>query len=76
VKRQHDAVERFKRLEDTTIPEAIDYGAVIGLSREAREKLTNIRPLSMGQAARVPGVTPAALSLLAIHIKRYGGREG
>jgi tRNA uridine 5-carboxymethylaminomethyl modification enzyme len=74
VKRQHDAVERFKRLEEATIPENIDYGTVVGLSREAREKLTYIRPLSLGQAARVPGVTPAALSLLSVHLKRYGGR--
>jgi len=74
VKRQHDAVERFKRLEEAMIPADIDYGSVVGLSREAREKLTNIRPLSLGHAARVPGVTPAAVSLLSIHLKRYGGR--
>ena len=73
VKRQHDAVERFKRLEEATIPDDMDYESVVGLSREAREKLTNIRPLSLGQAARVPGVTPAALSLLSIHLKRSGG---
>jgi tRNA uridine 5-carboxymethylaminomethyl modification enzyme len=76
VKRQHTAVERFKRLEEAAIPENLDYGTVVGLSREAREKLTHIRPLSLGQAARVPGVTPAALSLLSVHLKRYGGREG
>ena len=74
VKRQHDAVERFKRLEQAAIPLDIDYASVVGLSREAREKLTQIRPLSLGQAARVPGVTPAALSLLSVHLKRYGGR--
>jgi tRNA uridine 5-carboxymethylaminomethyl modification enzyme len=74
VKRQHDAVERFKRLEDASIPADMDYAAVVGLSREACEKLTNVRPLSIGQAARVPGVTPAALSVLSIHIKRYGER--
>lgn len=74
VKRQHTAVERFKRLEEATIPENIDYERVVGLSCEAREKLTHIRPLSLGQAARVPGVTPAALSLLSVHLKRYGGQ--
>jgi len=75
VKRQHDAVERLKRLEDTSIPVEIDYAVVVGLSREVREKLGNIRPLSLGQAARIPGVTPAALSLLSIHLKRYGRRQ-
>ena len=74
VKRQQEAVDRFKRLEETSIPIAIDYAAVVGLSREVREKLTHIRPRSLGQAARVPGITPAALSLLSVHLKRYGGR--
>jgi len=74
VKRQQDAVERFKRLEQTPIPLEIDYGAVTGLSREARERLSHVRPLSLGQAARVPGVTPAAVSLLSVHLKRHGRR--
>jgi tRNA uridine 5-carboxymethylaminomethyl modification enzyme len=74
VKRQQDAVDRFKRLEGTTIPESLDYGSVSGLSREACERLAHIRPRSLGQAARVPGVTPAALSLLSVHLKRYGGQ--
>jgi tRNA uridine 5-carboxymethylaminomethyl modification enzyme len=74
VKRQHDAVERFKRLEETAIPQGIDYDAVTGLSHEARERLNHVRPLSLGQAARVPGVTPAALSLLSVHLKRHGRR--
>jgi len=74
VKRQQDAVERFKRLEDTPIPDCIDYDSVVGLSREAREKLMHIRPRSLGQAARVPGLTPAALSLLSVHLKRSGTR--
>ncbi|MBI3782403.1 MAG: tRNA uridine-5-carboxymethylaminomethyl(34) synthesis enzyme MnmG [Deltaproteobacteria bacterium] len=74
VKRQQDAVERFKRLEDTRIPDSLDYDTVVGLSREAREKLMDIRPRSLGQAARVPGLTPAALSLLSVHLKRSGTR--
>jgi len=73
VKRQHDAIERFKRMEGTPIPNDIDYTAVSGLSCEAREKLAQVRPRSLGQAARVPGVTPAAVSLLSVHLKRYGG---
>lgn len=74
VKRQQDAVDRFKRLEETAIPAEIDYEAVTGLSHEARERLHHVRPLSLGQAARIPGITPAALSLLSVHLKRYGGR--
>jgi len=73
VQRQQDAVNRFKRLEGALIPGEMDYTAVRGLSREAQERLTQIRPRSLGQAARVPGVTPAALSLLSVHLKRHGG---
>ena len=73
VKRQNDAVDRFKRMEQARIPEDMDYAAVKGLSREACERLAHIRPRSLGQAARVPGVTPAAVSLLSVHLKRYGG---
>ena len=73
VKRQSDAVDRFKRMEEARIPDDLDYAAVRGLSREACERLAHIRPRSLGQAARVPGVTPAALSLLSVHLKRYGG---
>jgi tRNA uridine 5-carboxymethylaminomethyl modification enzyme len=74
VKRQQDAVERFKRLEATAIPQQLDYEAVVGLSREVCERLSRVRPLSLGQAARIPGVTPAAVALLSVHLKRYGGR--
>ena len=73
VKRQAEAIERFKRLEDAAIPDWVDFAAVIGLSTEVRERLSAVRPQSLGQAARMPGVTPAAISLLAVHIK--GGRE-
>jgi tRNA uridine 5-carboxymethylaminomethyl modification enzyme len=73
VRRQQDAVERFKRMEGTLIPKELDYGSVSGLSREARERLTNVRPLTLGQAARVPGITSAALSSLSIHLRRFGG---
>ncbi len=74
VRRQQDAVDRFRRLEGAKIPRELDYDSVIGLSREVRERLTHVRPLSLGQAARVPGVTPAAVALLSVHLKRYGGR--
>jgi tRNA uridine 5-carboxymethylaminomethyl modification enzyme len=71
VKRQEDAVQRFQRLEATLIPQELDYAGVTGLSREAQEKLARVRPASLGQAARIPGVTPAAVSLVSIHVKRH-----
>jgi tRNA uridine 5-carboxymethylaminomethyl modification enzyme len=73
VQRQTEAIERFRRLEDTSIPEWVDFHRVRGLSTEVRERLSASRPQSLGQAARMPGITPAAVSILAIHIK--AGRE-
>ncbi len=72
IRRQEEGVERLRSLEEARIPQGLDYEAVSGLSKEVREKLIALRPLSLGQAARIPGVTPAALSLLAIHLKRAG----
>lgn len=72
IKRQQDAVERFQRMDDAAIPADLDYAGVTGLSREAQEKLSTIRPESIGQASRIPGMTPAAVSLLAVHLKRHG----
>jgi tRNA uridine 5-carboxymethylaminomethyl modification enzyme len=69
VKRQNEAVQRLKRLEDTAIPAWIDFNLVPGLSTEVRERLCNNRPGSLAQAARMPGITPAAVSLLAVHIR-------
>jgi len=72
IRRQEEGVERLRHLEGARIPRSLDYAAVSGLSKEVCEKLTTVRPLSLGQAARIPGITPAALSLLAIHLKRVG----
>lgn len=69
VDRQHDIVERFQKMEHARLPDAIDYSRISGLSREACEKLTRIKPRSLGQAARIPGITPAAISLLSFYIK-------
>ena len=69
VRRQSEAIERFKRLEDAVIPEWVDFGAVPGLSTEVCERLSSVRPHSLGQAARMPGITPAAVSILAVHIR-------
>ncbi len=70
VARQSAEIERQRREHGRALPEDLDYGQVAGLSNEVREKLARIRPVDLGQAARVPGVTPAAVSLLLIHLKK------
>ncbi|HET8696922.1 MAG TPA: tRNA uridine-5-carboxymethylaminomethyl(34) synthesis enzyme MnmG [Gammaproteobacteria bacterium] len=70
VERQGVEIERQKRQADTTLPEDLDYARVSGLSNEIREKLARIRPSDIGQAARISGMTPAAISLLLLHLKR------
>ncbi len=70
IKRQVDQVERFKKTEEVLIPEVFDYEALNSLSAEVREKLQRIRPLSLGQASRIPGVTPAAIAILAVALRR------
>jgi tRNA uridine 5-carboxymethylaminomethyl modification enzyme len=70
IARQRDEIERMHRQEDTAIPTDFDYGTVTGLSNEVRQKLGTARPETLGRAARVPGVTPAAVSLLLIHLKK------
>ena len=75
VRRQVETVERLSRLEDTTIPEWVDFKGVMGLSTEVSERLSAVRPRSLGQAARMPGITPAAISILAVHIKSRRDRN-
>ncbi len=75
VRRQADAVERFSRLEHTAIPDWVDFKGVMGLSTEVSERLSAVRPRSLGQAARMPGITPAAISILAVHIKSRRDRD-
>jgi tRNA uridine 5-carboxymethylaminomethyl modification enzyme len=70
IRRMLDEVARFKGLEQQLIPERLEYGAVPGLSTEVRERLAQVRPRSLGQASRVPGVTPAAISILAVWCHR------
>jgi len=72
--RQRDEIERQRRNEDTTIPERFDYDGVRGLSSEVLAKLRNVQPGTIGQAMRISGVTPAAISLLLVHLKRGGRR--
>ena len=70
VVRQEELVARTRRLEETQLPEDTDFASISGLSAEAREKLAAIRPRTLGQASRIPGMTPAAISLLGIHLRR------
>ncbi|MFQ5683501.1 MAG: tRNA uridine-5-carboxymethylaminomethyl(34) synthesis enzyme MnmG [Candidatus Binatia bacterium] len=70
VKRQLEVVERFKKMERVRLPEDIDYSLVGGLSREAYTKLTRVRPRSLGQASRISGITPAAVSCISVYLKK------
>ena len=72
---QRKSIERLKAAESVAIPEWIEYGAISGLSREMREKLERVRPLTLGQASRIPGVTPAALSLVHVSIRIQGRQQ-
>jgi tRNA uridine 5-carboxymethylaminomethyl modification enzyme len=71
LERQEEEVKRLEKTENTLIPPDLDYSSLSGLSNEIKEKLKAIRPLSLGQASRISGVTPAALAILQIHIKRW-----
>ncbi len=70
VDRQRDEIERHRRHKETVLPDDIDYKLVSGLSSEVRQKLADHRPATLGQAARIAGITPAAISLLLVHLKR------
>ncbi|MBD3767113.1 MAG: tRNA uridine-5-carboxymethylaminomethyl(34) synthesis enzyme MnmG [Gammaproteobacteria bacterium] len=68
--RMQDEIDKLKRNEATLLPESLDYDAIEGLSNEVKQKLKEFRPNTIGQAGRVQGVTPAALSLLLVHLKK------
>ncbi|PYN04945.1 MAG: tRNA uridine-5-carboxymethylaminomethyl(34) synthesis enzyme MnmG [Candidatus Rokuibacteriota bacterium] len=76
IRRMLDDVARFKRLEGRGIPDGLDYGVVPGLSTEIRERLVQVRPRSLGQASRIPGVTPAAISILTVWCHRASTAGG
>jgi tRNA uridine 5-carboxymethylaminomethyl modification enzyme len=76
ITREAAQVDSARRQDHITLPEEIDYSKVPSLSAEAKEKLARIRPASLGQAARVPGITPADLSTLAIHLTARSDRRG
>jgi tRNA uridine 5-carboxymethylaminomethyl modification enzyme len=73
IARQHDEVERREQYEATALPRDLDYGVVRGLSKEAQQKLNQHKPETIGQASRISGLTPAAISLLLVHLKRGFG---
>jgi len=72
INRQSEQVERFRKLESVELPENISYAGMAGLSNEVIEKLTRVQPRSLGQASRISGVTPAAISVLQIHLRKLG----
>lgn len=72
IKRQETEIARLKKQEATLLPKSIDYAKIYGLSHEVQQKLTRIQPNTLGQAARISGVTPAAISLLWVHLKKEG----
>jgi tRNA uridine 5-carboxymethylaminomethyl modification enzyme len=72
---QERQIERMKRAEERRIPEWFDYGKVSGLSREVTEKLVRVRPVTLGQALRIPGITPAAVSLVNVYIEIFQRRS-
>ncbi len=71
IERQKKQVEQFNRLENKKIPQNIDYDKVLSLRLEARQKLKQLRPSSIGQASRMSGVTPADVSVLLVYLEKY-----
>ena len=75
IERAAEEIERSRRQEHTALPDDLDYGSLAGLSNEVRQQLAAVRPATLGQAARVPGVTPAAVSILLVHLRRHRERS-
>ncbi len=76
IERQAADIENCEKRHNQPLPAALDYHAVRGLSTEAQQKLSQVRPQTVGQAARIPGLTPAAISLLLVYLKKRGRRVG
>ncbi|MBA4494109.1 tRNA uridine-5-carboxymethylaminomethyl(34) synthesis enzyme MnmG [Paenactinomyces guangxiensis] len=72
IRKSLQQVEKMRKMEEKRIPEWVDYSKVAGISLEAREKLSQVRPISLGQASRISGVSPADISILMIHIEQGG----
>jgi tRNA uridine 5-carboxymethylaminomethyl modification enzyme len=71
VRKERQSAQRALRLEEALLPEALDYATLLGLRNEARQQLTRVRPHTVGQATRVPGVTPADVAVLLVHLERH-----
>jgi tRNA uridine 5-carboxymethylaminomethyl modification enzyme len=69
IRRQQEQIERFKKLEHKKLPPGLDYQKLHGLSNEAKVKLAKLRPLSVGQAGRIAGVSPADVAVLLVHLE-------
>lgn len=76
IERQQEEINRLRAQQDTKIPESFDYTAVQGLSKELQEKLTDAKPDTLARASRIPGVTPAAVSLLLVYLKKHSATRG
>ena len=76
VERQKEMVSKSESVEKVGIPEKFDYAEVRGLSNEALQKLSHFRPTTLGQASRISGVTPVAISLMTVFLKKYQSRHG
>jgi tRNA uridine 5-carboxymethylaminomethyl modification enzyme len=72
IRRQQEQVARFRKSESVRLPDDFDFAAIPGLSAEVVEKLSRIRPLNLGQASRISGITPAAVSILQVQLKKSG----
>ena len=75
IQRQQQMVEKFRHLEAWAIPTDMCYDGIAGLSTEVRHKLHQVRPVSLGQASRIAGITPAALSILMVFLKKRSGSQ-
>jgi tRNA uridine 5-carboxymethylaminomethyl modification enzyme len=74
IQRQLQEIEKFRHLERIRLPDDLDYASIHGLSSELREKLAAVRPTSLGQASRIEGMTPAAISVLMVHLRSWKNR--
>ncbi|HXF50010.1 MAG TPA: tRNA uridine-5-carboxymethylaminomethyl(34) synthesis enzyme MnmG [Verrucomicrobiae bacterium] len=75
IERQKEEIERFQKMEGVPVPFDFDYSSISGLKMEARQKLSKIRPTTLGQASRISGITPSDISILSIFLKKYRGQR-
>jgi tRNA uridine 5-carboxymethylaminomethyl modification enzyme len=75
IQRQLSEVDSFKNLEKIKLPQDLDYTDIASLSREIREKLNRFKPVNLGQASRISGVTPAAISILMVYLRKIDGQK-